>query len=175
MRRKFVKRSLLLFFLPFIVFTIISYLFFLKGCDYAMHVQAKKPMEFNHKSHTTKYGATDCGICHKYYDNGRFKGIPTIGDCRQCHEGSTAFKIAYFDRYKDTDSPWESFAKQPDLVYFSHIAVMKNNKQARCASCHGNKANATTTAFVSGKMHMGVCMHCHDALKISNKCMVCHD
>jgi menaquinone reductase, multiheme cytochrome c subunit len=170
-----VKRSLLLFFLPLIIFTLISYCFSLKACDYAMHLQAKKAVPFNHKSHTTTYGAADCEMCHKYYDNGRFKGIPVIGECKQCHENSTAFMKVYYNKYKDSECPWESFAKQPDLVYFSHIAVMKNNKQARCASCHGNKANAVNTAMVEGKMHMGKCMDCHDALKISNKCAVCHD
>jgi hypothetical protein len=140
-----------------------------------MHLQAKKPIPFNHKTHTTKYNASDCGFCHTYSENGRFTGIPTIGSCKQCHDGSAAMKKAMFDKYKDSDVPWESFAKQPDLVYFSHIAVMKNNKQARCGSCHGDKANATTTSFIKGKMHMGQCMDCHDALKISNKCAVCHD
>jgi hypothetical protein len=53
--------------------------------------------------------------------------------------------------------------------------VMKNNKKARCASCHGNKAKSMTTKKIMGKMPMGTCMDCHTSLKISNKCAVCHD
>ena len=130
-------RSLLLFFLPFIVFTYASFIVFQKSCDQAMHVQAQKLIPFNHQTHIVKYEASDCELCHGYYDDGRYKGIPTIGDCRMCHDGNTAKEKAMFNGFKDTDKPWGSFAKQPDLVYFSHIAVMKNTKTARCASCHG--------------------------------------
>jgi hypothetical protein len=165
-----VKRSLLLFFLPFIVFTYLSFIVFQKSCDYAMNVQAQKLLPFNHKSHLTKdYGISGCEDCHGYFENGRFKGIPTVGKCRGCHEKP------FLRDYKDSDRPWESFAQQPDLVYFSHIAVMKNNKKARCASCHGNKAKSMTTKKIMGKMPMGTCMDCHTSLKISNKCAVCHD
>jgi hypothetical protein len=174
-----VKRTLLLFFLPFIIFSFVSYIFFLKACDYAMSNQAQQLLPFNHKSHVTRYGASDCELCHGYYENGRFKGIPTIGTCKQCHDGNTAAEKAMFKNYQDNDKPWQSYARQPDLVYFSHTAVLKNTKAARCASCHGDRANSTTTARVKGvgrtKMPMGQCMDCHTALRISNKCLVCHD
>jgi len=169
------SRSILLILLPFVVFTYGSFILFPKTCDYALDVQARKLIPFNHKSHVTTYGATDCELCHGYYDNGRYKGIPTVAECKTCHDGDTAKEKALFMGYKDTDKPWESFSRQPDLVYFSHIAVMKNTKKARCASCHGDKANTMTTAKISGKMKMGVCMDCHTALKISNTCAVCHD
>lgn len=169
------KKSLLLFSLPFIIFTYLSFVVFQKGCDYAMNVQAEKKLPFNHKNHLKKWGAADCETCHSYYDNGRFKGIPTVGDCKMCHDGSTAKKKPFFKGYKDSDKPWESFAQQPDLVYFSHIAVLKNNKKARCSSCHGDKTRKTSHTKVKGKMMMGECMDCHDSLKISNTCAVCHD
>ncbi len=169
------SRSLLLFFLPFVIFTYASFILFQKTCDYALNVQAQKNLPFNHKSHITQYGATDCELCHGYYSNGRFRGIPTVADCKTCHDGATAKEKALFSGFKDTDKPWESFSRQPDLVYFSHIAVMKNNKTGRCASCHGDKGNSMITGKIKGKMKMGVCMDCHTALKISNACMVCHD
>jgi hypothetical protein len=140
-----------------------------------MNLQAQKLLPFNHESHITKYGAGECDTCHQYYEDGRFKGIPTVGDCKMCHDGNTAKEKAYFKDFKDTDRPWESFAKQPGLVYFSHKVVMTSPKGARCASCHGNKAKAMTTAKITGKMKMGVCMDCHDALRISNACAICHD
>ena len=84
------------------------------------------------------------------------------------------------DKYADTDKPWGSFAKQPDLVYFSHKVVMTaeyddGRKKARCGSCHGDKANSRDMSMVKGKMLMGQCEDCHTALRISNKCAVCHD
>lgn len=164
------KRSLLLIFLPFIIFAFLSFFIFQKGCDYAMSNQAEKPIPFNHKTHLTQgYGISGCEDCHGYYENGRFTGIPTVGQCRACHEKPI------FKDYKDSDVPWESYARQPDLVYFSHIAVLKNRKEARCSSCHGDKQNAVDGRKIKGKMSMGVCMDCHTALKISNKCAVCHD
>lgn len=174
------KRSLLLFFLPFISFGLISYLGFIKACDYAMSNQVDQSIPFNHKSHVTRYGAADCDLCHGYYENGRFKGVPTVGDCKQCHDGQTAAEKAMFKNHQDGDRPWGVWARQPDLVYFSHIAVLKNTKKAQCPSCHGDRAGAMTTARVKGnvggtKMPMGQCMDCHTALKISNKCLVCHD
>ena len=175
------KRTLFLILLPFIVFTFVSYFAFLKACDYAMTNHPEKPIHFNHKSHSRylkDLGAGDCETCHAYSENGRFKGIPDIGTCKSCHNGTTAAEKAMFKGYKDSDVPWGSYAKQSDLVYFSHIAVMKNNKKARCSSCHGDKKNAMTTKRterVLGRMPMGQCMDCHTALKISNKCLVCHD
>lgn len=172
------KRSLLLFFLPFLVFTFVSYIFFIKACEFPFTVQAQKLIPFNHKSHITKYQASDCELCHGYYSNGRFKGIPTVGECKQCHDGTTAAEKAMFRGFQDGDRPWGSYAQQADLVYFSHIAVTKNQKKALCASCHGDKVNAMTTArtaSIKGRMPMGQCMDCHTALKISNKCLVCHD
>ncbi len=168
-------RSLLLFFLPFVILTYASFIIFQTACDHAMSVKAEKRLPFNHKSHVTIYGVSDCESCHGYYSNGRFKGIPTVGECKQCHDGNGAKEKAYFKDLKDTDRPWESFAQQPDLVYFSHIAVMKNEKKARCESCHGDKGHSTGAGKTRGRMPMGKCMDCHTALKISNACTVCHD
>ena len=181
------KRSLF-FIIPFIVLAYLSLILFQKACDYTMNLQAEKPLPFIHASHVNKYGA-DCETCHGYYDNGRFKGLPTVGDCTGCHdrEGSTSdpdptvpLRKAMFDNYKDSDKPWQSFATQPDLVFFSHKVVMTSTfedgrQKARCGSCHGDKAGSKTTAKIKGKMLMGQCMDCHTALHISNGCMLCHD
>ncbi len=178
------KRSLLLFFLPFFVFTFIFYAISENACNYVMANHPQVPLPFNHKNHITKYEAAgekgdSCdSICHTYYENGRFKGIPSVGVCKQCHDGNTAAEKAFFNTFKDSDVPWGSYAKQPDLVYFSHTAVMKNTKEAICSSCHGDKANSMTVARTErtrGKMPMGQCMDCHNSLRISNACQVCHD
>ncbi len=196
------KRSLLLFGIPFIVLLAISFILFGKSCDYVMANKAEKAIPFDHKSHLVKmdkddavsiYGISDCTDCHGYYSNGRFKGIPTVETCVGCHsrEGSTTVtrvdgrslpaRKPMFDDYKDSDSPWESYARQPSLVYFSHLAVMEGAKEhgtlaAQCAACHGNKAESRRASIkTEGMMPMGQCMDCHTALKLSNKCAVCHD
>ena len=185
------KRSLLLFFLPFIVFTYFSFIVSQQACDYVMSNKPEKKLPFNHRNHLSKtldYGISGCEDCHGFTDNGRFKGLPSVGDCTGCHDregsvGGNDFgpkRKPFFDNYKDSDRPWGAYAKQPDLVYFSHKVVMsatdKNgNKRARCSSCHGDKADSINGKKLKGKMLMGQCMDCHTALKISNKCAVCHD
>jgi len=69
----------------------------------------------------------------------------------------------------------ESFAGQPGHVYFSHMAVLNNNKKAECLSCHGDKAASMTTGRLKGKMRMSTCENCHTKLNISKSCIVCHD
>ncbi len=169
------KRSLLLFLIPFTVFTYLSIVLFQDSCHYQVGAEPEKKIPFNHKSHLEDYEA-ECDMCHGYYSDGRFKGIPSVGSCLECHDGTEP----YLKGYKAEDRPWDSNAKQPDLVYFSHKVVMTaefedGRKKSRCSSCHGDKANSRTTAKIKGKMLMGKCMDCHTALKISNACAVCHD
>jgi len=184
-----VKRSLLLFFIPFFIFAWVFFGISQKSCNDIMQKDAVKTIPFSHKSHIEKYDIKDCTTCHQYEANGRFKGIPTVGECTACHDRNAALtandhmiprKKSMFDSYKDTDKPWTSWAKQPDLVYFSHKVVMTakfedGRMKARCGSCHGDKAKTMDTAMLSGKMLMGQCEDCHTALHISNKCAVCHD
>ena len=184
------RRSLLLFFTPFIIFTWIFFGISQDGCQSVMQADAAKPIPFNHQSHIKTYGINNCTACHGYEEtNGRFLGAPSVGDCTSCHardgvlnseNPKEARRKPMFDSYKDEDKPWESFAKQPDLVYFSHKVVMTakyedGRLKARCGSCHGDKLHSTDTKMLKGKMLMGQCMHCHTALDISNKCAVCHD
>ena len=183
------KRSFILFIIPFAFCAALSFVLSRHACKSMMQAEAVSRIPFMHKTHISKYGIQDCTVCHKYDDNGRFRGIPTIGECTACHkrDGSltardhmTPRKKTMFDSYRDNDKPWTSWAQQPDLVYFSHIAVMtvkKEDEKAKvtCMSCHGDKANSIDNKMIRGKMLMGRCMDCHTALKLSNKCAVCHD
>ncbi|MBN1534594.1 MAG: cytochrome c3 family protein [Spirochaetes bacterium] len=179
------KRSIVLFMVPFIICTYIFLVIFGKACgDFGMDVQAKRGIPFNHKTHVQvqKY---DCDTCHGYYENGRFIGIPTVGTCKNCHAPnsetkSVAMRLPYLEMYKDNEKAWSSYATQPPLVYFSHKVVMGSKYQdggnkIACGSCHGDMANNTDGARIKGRMGMGVCEDCHDAINVSNKCAVCHD
>ncbi len=183
------KRTIWLISIPFVIFTWLFFGISQKSCNDVMQKDAMKAIPFSHQTHIEKYDIKDCETCHQYEANGRFKGIPTVGECIACHDRSgstsegdnmTPKRKPMFDAYKDTDKPWTSWAKQPDLVYFSHKVVMTakfddGRMKARCGSCHGDKASSTGTAMLKGKMLMGQCEDCHTALKISNKCAVCHD
>ncbi|OHD71344.1 MAG: hypothetical protein A2W19_10080 [Spirochaetes bacterium RBG_16_49_21] len=185
------KRTILFIGIPLIIAFYFAFIISRNACDYVMANHPAKPIPFNHKAHLTKYGAgPDCTYCHGYYDNGRFKGLPTVAECTSCHDRQGPDKSAdptvplrkpVLSRYKDSDKPWGSHAKQPPLAYFSHKVVMTakfedGRNKAMCAgSCHGDKANSTDTSMLKGKMLMGRCEDCHAALRISNKCAVCHN
>lgn len=189
------KRTVLLIGIPFIVVFYFAFVVSQMSCKRVMANHPEKPIDFNHQTHLSKYfpengmSKDDCSSCHGYEENGRFKGLPTIAECTSCHDpngpeksaGATvALRKPMFKKYKDTDRPWGSYAKQPDLVYFSHKVVMTakfedGRTKARCGNCHGDKAGSANTAMLSGKMLMGRCEDCHSALNISNTCAVCHD
>ena len=183
------KRTVWFFLIPFIICTWFFFGISKKSCNNIMQADAVKSIPCMHKTHIEKYDISDCETCHKYDENGRFQGLPTVGECTQCHardgqltnnDHKSPRRKSMFDSFKDTDKPWTSWAKQPDLVYFSHKVVMTakfedGKLKARCGSCHGDKASSTTTAMIKGKMLMGQCEDCHTALGISNKCAVCHD
>ncbi len=183
------KRSFWFFFIPFVVFAWLFFALSKTSCSDIMQADAAKPIPFMHKTHIENYDIKDCGTCHKYDDNGRFLGLPSIGDCTVCHDRNGELtnndhksprKKSMFDAYNDKDRPWTSWAKQPDLVYFSHKVVMTaqfpdGRKKSRCESCHGDKASSTNTGMLKGKMLMGQCMDCHTAHNLSNACAVCHD
>ncbi len=185
------KRTIFLIGTPSIIVLIIVFIISQKACDYVMAGHPEKPVSFDHKAHLTDYGiGSDCAVCHGYFDNGRFKGLPAVAECTGCHDRqcpekgkssdpSTPVKISEFDKYKDTDRPWGSFAKQPGLVYFTHKVVMSaktedGKEKVTCVSCHGDKANSKDTSMFKGKMLMSECKKCHAAMNISNKCGVCH-
>ena len=168
------KRPLLLFSVPFIIVAFISFVIFQKACDLALSTQAEKFLPFNHQDHLPECDARKCETCHKFYENGRFVGSPTVAECKDCHDGDHAGELEALNRFRDTDKPWEVYAKQPDLVYFSHTVVQHSPKKVGCVDCHGDKANSTTTEKIKGKVKMGKCMDCHDALEIDNSCLVCH-
>ena len=174
------RRSLLLFMIPFTLFTYLTTILFFDSIHYQVGAEPLKKIPFNHQMHLTEWGADGCDTCHGYYDDGRFKGIPSIEACLNCHPEGDAVFDKYLKGFKATDKPWNSYAKQPDLVYFSHKVVMTaqfedGRIKSRCASCHGDKASSVSAEKIKGKMLMGQCMDCHTALNISNACAVCHD
>lgn len=158
------------------------------SCADPAQAKSSKTIPFIHKTHVEKYRISDCGTCHKYDSIGRFKGLPTVGDCTACHnrEGDVCNndhmaprKKTIFDSFTDGDRPWAYKAQKPDLVYYSHKIVMSAKSEdirlkTRCATCHGDKADSTGVAAMKGKPLMDQCIDCHEAFDIVNKCPVCH-
>jgi hypothetical protein len=162
------------------------------------YAEEQQPVAFNHLMHVEDVGMM-CDDCHYYDDQGRFSGIPDTVMCLDCHTWSapqnednakeTAFIQEYVDEYDMPVKPveWLVYSKQPDCVYFSHIAHTDRGG-FECAECHGDMGtnadppplyrNRLTgySRFVYENMKMNDCGDCHlkhDAPE-NNACFVCH-
>lgn len=204
-----------------------GWLFFLAGVVGAMFIgwvifpmalysKQAQPLNFNHKLHTDPdigiEGDTElerCMQCHYFRDDGTFSGIPRLENCMQCHDdpgsllGDSPDEAIFNEKYLATNQevPWLIYYKQPDCVYFSHIAHVKMG-QIECATCHGNFGESESlpvyeknrlTGYsrniwgrrISGfywnkqysdRMKMDDCARCHTEMghEQNNECFVCH-
>ncbi len=173
-----------------------------------------QPINFNHALHLDEdigiEGDTEmerCEYCHGFRSDGTFGGIPNIDKCVECHDdpesplGETEAEAAFLNNYvaEGKEIPWLSYSKQPDCVYFSHIAHVKMGEIA-CATCHGphaetevleeRKVNRISSYPISiwgknisgwktntwDRMKMDDCAECHTERghEENNACFVCH-
>jgi len=175
-----------------------------------------QPTNFNHALHLDPdvvdgiEGDTDterCQYCHEFRSDGTFAGIPRLYKCTECHDdpespiGETDAETAFLNNYvaEDKEVPWFSYFRQPDCVYFSHIAHVQMG-ELDCATCHGAHAETETlppyeanrlTGYpisiwgknLSGwktntwdRMKMDDCAECHTEKghEENNACFVCH-
>ena len=182
---------------------------------YSKHPQ---PINFNHALHLDsekvdgiegETKAEKCLSCHSFRDDGTFTGIPKLEKCTECHDdpesplGETPEEKAFMTEYvaNEKEIPWYVYSKQPDCVYFSHIAHVKMGS-IDCATCHGDFAdNEKLPLYVknrltgysrdiwgkrisgfywnkkfSDRMKMDDCARCHTEKdqEQNNACFVCH-
>ncbi len=173
-----------------------------------------QPINFNHVLHLGNdvgiEGDTEverCLYCHEFRDDGTFVGIPKLDKCMECHDDpespltETENEAVFLSEYvaEEKEIPWLSYSRQPDCVYFSHIAHV-NMGELDCMVCHGPhaetevipeyKANRITGYPIGiwGKnitglkcntwdsMKMDDCAECHteNGHEENNACFVCH-
>ena len=188
----------------------------------ALYSKQQQPINFNHALHidpeivnkikgsNITMGKTDaekCHFCHSFRADGTFTGIPKIKVCKRCHDdpdyplGETPEEAFFMKEYiaKGIEVPWLSYYRQPDCVYFSHIAHVKLGKM-QCEVCHGSHGKTMTLPAyernrISGysiniwgkniagiktnswdRMKMDDCADCHTEKghEEDNACFVCH-
>ena len=182
----------------------------------ALYSNQMQPVNFSHVLHLdpevvdTIEGDTEqerCFYCHAFRDDGTFVGIPKLESCMECHDdpesplGETAGEEKLMREYvaKEKEIPWLVYSRQPDNVYFSHIAMVKMGKMA-CETCHGYHAKIdqlpiykrnrlsgysiniwgkNITGFKMNswdRMKMDDCADCHTKMGFEehNACFVCH-
>jgi len=181
-----------------------------------LYSQHPQPMNFNHALHMDPEKVSGiegdseterCLFCHEFRSDGTFAGIPKLSKCTECHEdpssplGQTPEEKEFMEKYVSSgkEIPWYSYYKQPDCVYFSHIAHVKMGKM-ECKTCHGNHGSLKVlpvyqqnriTGYsrniwgyrISGlkkntwdRMKMDDCAECHKKMghENNNSCFVCH-
>ena len=105
-----------------------------------LYSKKKQPVDFNHAMHLELVDE-GCESCHFFRADGSFSGAPTLAQCIGCHDemqGDTANEMNFYENYvqKDREVPWLIYAKQPQCVFFSHVAHVKMGNMD-CVTCHG--------------------------------------
>ncbi|MFH1090323.1 MAG: menaquinone reductase multiheme cytochrome c subunit QrcA [Pseudomonadota bacterium] len=183
---------------------IISLAFFWAIWPTLLYSKKPQPFQFNHAIHKEPLNKdkepVECDYCHNFKDNGRFSGIPSFTVCLDCHSDpedpvrpDSQMEKVFYKEFVTEDGELKKepdfyvYSKQPDCVYFSHIAHVKKAK-LECEKCHGNHGQTPNLRpyyqnWITGysrdvyqSMKMNDCADCH--LKMgkpeNNACFVCH-
>ena len=175
---------MLFFIIGFAASMILGWLIFPK----LLYSKKQQPINFNHALHVEEVDE-GCESCHYFREDGTFSGIPKLESCIECHEevqGESEDEAIFVEQYvaKNREVPWHVYAKQPDCVFFSHVAHVKMGGMD-CTTCHGHIGESESlrpfeenriTGYsrdiwgqnISGftrdpqhRMKMDVCSHCH--------------
>lgn len=167
---------------------------------HAIYKSRPQPVDFSHKVHADKAGL-QCADCHAFRDDGTFAGIPRLDKCAGCHAaamGQTAAEKSFIDHYvtPNREPDWADYARQPENVFFSHVAHVKLG-QLKCEQCHGGTgasehlrayqedrisgyprdiwgASLIRTSTAVPGMKMDDCVDCHRRQGLSHSCLDCH-
>ncbi len=181
----------------------------------ALYSEQKQPINFSHAIHTNpefveieaETEIEKCLYCHSFREDGTFTGIPKLEKCMECHDdpesplGSNPEEKKFLKLYvaQEKEIPWLSYFRQPNCVYFSHIAHVKMGNIG-CKRCHGDhgkshdlpmyQRNRLTgySRYIWGRniagwkfhpwdsMKMDDCAECHKKMghEENNACFVCH-
>ncbi|MDM8524593.1 cytochrome c3 family protein [Desulfococcaceae bacterium HSG8] len=153
-----------------------------------LYCEKKQPVDFNHVLHMEEVDE-GCESCHFFREDGTYSGVPTLAQCIDCHEepqGEDPEEIKFVEEYvaKGREVPWLIYSKQPDCVFFSHVAHVKNAGMD-CVTCHGPIGESTSlkpyeenwiTGYsrdIWGKNISGLKKHTWDRMKMDD-CAECH-
>ncbi len=153
-----------------------------------LYSSQEQPVAFSHATHLEKAGLV-CQSCHRVLPDGSFAGRPGLENCVECHStplGKSLEEQRLIDEYirPEKEIPWQSYAKQPEHVFFSHAA----HSLERCSTCHQDMSVSKNlpayqenriTGYSRGTMAMRTCERCHALpghapTTAANDCAVCH-
>lgn len=175
---------ILFFILGFVASLIVGWIIFPK----LLYSQKSQPFDFNHALHNEMVDE-GCESCHFFREDGTYAGVPTLAQCIDCHEEAQTEdpnEIKFVEEYvqKGREVPWLVYSRQPDCVFFSHVAHVKNAGMD-CVACHGHIGESTSlkpyeenriTGYsrdIWGKNISGLKKNTWDRMKMDD-CSECH-
>ena len=153
-----------------------------------LYSQKEQPVQFNHALHNELVDE-GCESCHFFREDGTYSGVPKLAQCIDCHEevqGESEEEAKFVNEYvlKEREVPWLVYSRQPDCVFFSHVAHVKVGKM-ECVTCHGDvgeseslkpyEANRISgySRDIWGKNIAGIKFNSWDRMKMDD-CSECH-
>jgi hypothetical protein len=153
-----------------------------------LYSQKEQPVQFNHVLHN-ELVEDGCESCHFFREDGTYSGVPKLAQCIDCHEevnGESAEEEKFVTEYvqKGREVPWLVYSRQPDCVFFSHVAHVKMG-QMDCVTCHGHIGESESlkpyeenrisgySRDIWGKNIAGIKFNSWDRMKMDD-CSECH-
>lgn len=153
-----------------------------------LYSQKKQPINFNHALHVDLV-SEGCEGCHFFREDGSFSGVPKLEQCIGCHEepqGESEEEKKFITEYveKGIEVPWLVYSRQPDCVFFPHVAHVQMAKM-ECSTCHGPIGESREARIyeenritgysrdIWGKNIAGLKSNTWDRMKMSD-CAQCH-
>jgi len=153
-----------------------------------LYSQKRQPVEFNHALHNEEVD-DECESCHFFREDGTYSGVPKLAQCIDCHEevqGEDPAEAKFVNEFvaRDREVPWLIYSRQPDNVFFSHVAHVKMG-QMECVTCHGNIGESESLKVyeenrisgysrdIWGKNIAGIKRNSWDRMKMDD-CSECH-
>jgi hypothetical protein len=153
-----------------------------------LYSKKTQPIDFNHALHN-ELVEDGCESCHFFREDGTYSGAPKLAQCIECHEevqGESEEEEKFVTQYvaKGREVPWLVYARQPDCVFFSHIAHVKMG-QMECVTCHGHIGESESLKMyeenrltgysrdIWGKNIAGIKWNSWDRMKMDD-CSDCH-
>ncbi|ADK85582.1 conserved hypothetical protein [Desulfarculus baarsii DSM 2075] len=173
-----------------------------------LYAEKTQPMDFSHKVHMEQV-SDGCASCHTFREDGSFTGIPAVANCQECHSEEAMGDNIENPKHREAERilaeeyiakgkpiAWDVYSGQPDCVFFSHVAHVKN-AELECATCHGTHGETDNlrpyeynrlTGYsrdiwgrsllgLGGppeRMKMDDCAACHRENGVRDACFVCH-
>ena len=153
-----------------------------------LYSKKEQPVQFNHVLHN-ELVEDGCESCHFFREDGTYSGVPKLDQCIDCHEevqGESEEEAKFVNEYvlKGREVPWLVYSRQPDCVFFSHVAHVKMGGMD-CVTCHGHvgeseslkpyEANRISgySRDIWGKNIAGIKFNSWDRMKMDD-CSECH-